>query len=91
MKIVAGSIFVVAAAILYCCPYICSAIYTSWLNEYSSETIQQGFAWIGGHFTLFAIISLLLGVFYIIRGELEDLRNRKKSTNKIKDQAEAKI
>lgn len=73
MKRIVGAILILISSILYCCPYVCTAIYLQNFDaEFSAEVFRQGMQYIGGHFQVLSIIFLIAGVVYLAWGELKD-------------------
>ena len=76
IKKIAGSILILAAVISYCCKYLCAAIYMGGLSERSAENFKLGMEYVGGWFDVISVVTLLLGIIYIVYSEYEE-RNKK--------------
>ena len=67
MKRIVGAILLLISSILYCCPYVCTAIYLqNYTSEYSEEIFQQGMEWVGGPFQVLSIVFFVAGIVYLI-------------------------
>lgn len=71
-KRLTGAVFCLIAAMLYCCRYICAAIYMAGLSTWSSD---YGLENVSNSFTVFACVALAAGIFYLVRAEIEDRKS----------------
>ena len=71
MRHFVGGILLLISGILYCCPYVCSAIYLQNSNEYSNDLFKQGMDYVGGHFFRLSVLFFIAGVAYLIFAEIK--------------------
>lgn len=64
-----GGIFCLIATILYATRYITTAIYMSQTTYWDAESFANGMAYVGNELLYLSIISLIIGVVYLILGE----------------------
>ena len=80
MKIIAGSVFALAAAILYSMKYLSAAVYVNNLGSYSQDEIAQAMEWVNGStFNVLAGIALAIGLVFIVWGLVESVKSNKKT------------
>lgn len=74
----AGTVFLTIAVFLFSIRYIAAAIYGSGAslnNEYSREAFQQFLSYVGSLPLILSIISLIIGIIFMVWAEFE---NRKR-------------
>lgn len=71
-----GTIFCLIAAILFSTLYIAAAIYMSGVSSWDANLFSSGLEYVGSPLFYLSIISLMIGVGYLIWGELEDKRKK---------------
>ena len=74
---ITGSIFCLISAILLSTQYICAAIYSMNDNPKDLELFMAGFKSIGNTLIYIAILSLVVGIFYISWDEVLSLKQNK--------------
>lgn len=71
MKHLVGIVSLFISCVLYCCPYVCSAIYLSNSATYSNELFNMGVDYVGGYFFILSAIFFIVGVVYLVLAELK--------------------
>lgn len=71
-----GTIFCLIAAILFSTRYITAAIYMSGASSWDANLFSSGLEYVGSPLFYLSIISLMIGVGYLIWGELEDKKKK---------------
>lgn len=71
-----GAIFCFIAATLFSTRYIAAAIYMSSVSSWDSNLFSNGLEYVGSPLLYLSIISLIIGVGYLICGELEDKKKK---------------
>ena len=69
-----GVIFCLISALLFSTRYISAAIFMSNISSWDSELFAAGLEYVGSPLLTFSIISLIVGVFYLIWGEMSEKR-----------------
>lgn len=60
------------AAFLFASRYLCAAIYATTLPQSNGSIFRQFYDYIGSDLTAAAVVSLAVGIAYIIWGEFSD-------------------
>jgi hypothetical protein len=74
----AGVVFLVTSAILYVSRYIAAAIFGSNVSSWNAELFQAMLGYVGSALLASSTLFALLGLFYLIWGELDEWRARRK-------------
>lgn len=72
-----GAIFCLIAGLLFSARYITAAIFMSNVASWDSVLFAAGLEYQGNSLLIFSGISFVLGVIYLVWGEIEDRRKRK--------------
>jgi hypothetical protein len=72
-----GAVFFAIAAFLFAARYIAAAIFMSGLPSHNAELFAAGLQYVGGTLTTLSTISLVVGILYLVWGEIESLVSRK--------------
>ena len=67
----AGVLFCLMAAMLYAARYVAAAVYVSNESSWSPELFAAGLEYQGSGLLIFSVLSLVVGVCYLVWGELE--------------------
>jgi len=67
-----GTIFCLISAMLYGAKYITAAIYSTGIRGWSRELFSSMLQYTGSSLVVLAIISLVVGVIYLVLGEVLD-------------------
>lgn len=70
-KRVTGAIFCLIAGILFSARYITAAIFMSNTSSWDSGLFKAGLEYQGNALLVFSIISLIVGIIYLIWSEIE--------------------
>ena len=65
-----GVVFCLIAALLYSTRYIAAAIFGSGVSTWNSELFNSMLEYVGGELVTLSIISLVVGIVYLIWAEL---------------------
>ena len=71
-----GGVFCFISALLFCTRYIAAAIFGSGLASWSKDLFDAMLSYTGRELLTLSIISLFLGIFYLILAEFEDYKNK---------------
>lgn len=74
---VVGAILVLAAAILYCTRYLAAALLGSSLTTLNNAIFEMQLLFVGNHLTTLSILSLIVGIGYLIWAEIEHIVSKK--------------
>ncbi len=74
-----GVIFCLMAIILFSTRYITTAIFLSGVTSWDAETFVMGLSYVGSELLYLSIISLIIGIVYLILGEIEEKKNNNKN------------
>jgi len=66
-----GAIFCLIASLLFISRYISTAIYSSGVSSWSADLFQDILSYIGNGLTICSLISLLVGIIYLVWAELK--------------------
>ncbi|MDC7286596.1 hypothetical protein NXH76_02160 [Blautia schinkii] len=72
---VTGAIFCLTAGILFSARYITAAIFMSNISSWDSELFKAGLEYQGYALLVLSIISLIVGITYLIWSEIEDKKH----------------
>jgi len=67
----AGVSFCIIAAMLYATKYISAAIFGSGVSSWDQDLFGAMLSYVGNTLTIFSVLALCIGVFYLIRAERE--------------------
>lgn len=70
----AGIALIAIASFLYGVRYISAALFGSGINTWNSENFNAMLQYVGSNLNYAAVIALVVGIGYIIWGELSDRR-----------------
>lgn len=73
-----GAIFCIIASILYITRYIATAIYLSNSQSWSKELFYDGMSYIGNSIQYMSIISVVIGIGYLVWAEIDDFAKKNK-------------
>ncbi|WP_427137938.1 hypothetical protein [Psychrobacillus psychrodurans] len=76
-----GIAFIAISAFLISTKYISAAIFGSGVSSWSQDLFDGMLTYVGYTLNIFSVLSLLVGILYIVWGEYEELK-LKKSINK---------
>jgi len=76
-----GIFFILIASFLYCTKFLTAAIFGSGVMSWSYDLYHVMLDYVGNSLNVWSLLSLLVGLFYLVWAELDSLRN-----SKIKDQ-----
>jgi hypothetical protein len=81
MRKVVGVIFCCIAAILYVANYLAAVIYMPHIRNFSTPPGHMGTAYkiVGRTPEYLACIALVIGIVYLVIGELNQIKSKKKS------------
>jgi hypothetical protein len=68
--------FCAVAAFLFAARFVCAAIFGSAVTSWDAEGFQAMYRYVGSGLTTAALISLVVGIVYLVAGELLDLQRR---------------
>ena len=71
-----GAIFCLTAGILFSARYIAAAVFMSGVTRRNAELFKVGLEYVGSPMLILSIISMVVGIAYLIAGELEDRRGK---------------
>jgi len=71
-----GVIFCLMAALLFCTRYVSAAIFGSGVVSWSSELFSQMLSYVGIGLPIMSVISLLIGIFYLIWAEKTEHKDK---------------
>ncbi len=76
-----GSIFCLISALLTSARYLSAAIYinSSGLSNLGPEEFQRGLSFIGSPLMIASVISLVVGILFIVYGIYQDVKKDKSS------------
>jgi len=74
-----GSIFCLISALLMCTRYLSVAIFMSGVPNWSSELFSAGLEYVGSPLKVASIISLVVGILFLIYGVYQDVKKDKSS------------
>jgi hypothetical protein len=67
-----GVIFILISALLFSARYITAAIFSTGISTWSMELYQSMLGYTGNMLLIFSIISLVVGIIYLIFGEFQN-------------------
>ena len=73
-----GAVFCLIAAILAAARYIAAAVFMSNVTSWNAELFQCGLDYVGSPLKIMAVISLIVGIVFLVLGVCQDLRKTKK-------------
>ena len=73
-----GAVFCLIAAILAAARYIAAAVFMSNVSSWSEELFQCGLDYVGSPLKIMAIVSLIVGIVFLILGVCQDRKEAKK-------------
>ena len=73
-----GAVFCLIAAILAAARYIAAAVFMSNVTSWNAELFQCGLDYVGSTLKIMAVISLIVGIVFLVLGGCQDLRKTKK-------------
>ena len=73
-----GAVFCLIAAILAAARYITAAVFMSNVSSWSAELFQCGLDYVGFPLKILAIVSLIVGIVFLILGVCQDRKEAKK-------------
>lgn len=76
-----GIAFIAISAFLISTKYISAAIFGSGVSSWSQDLFDRMLTYVGYTLNIFSVLSLLVGILYIVWGEYEELKLNR-STNK---------
>ena len=71
-----GVIFCLIAGLLYATKYLTAAIFMSGVSTWDESLFQRGLLCVGDRLSNFSVISLLIGIAYLVWAEIDELRSR---------------
>ena len=74
----AGVVFCLIAAVLTAARYIAAAVFMSNVTSWNAELFQCGLDYVGSPLKIMAVISLIVGIVFLVLGVCQDLRKTKK-------------
>lgn len=69
-----GGLFCGIAAFLFATRYVTTALFLSGTQSWDGELFANGLSYIGSPLLIGSVCSLVVGVIYLIWGEIEDRR-----------------
>jgi len=72
-----GVVFISISALLFATRYISAAIFSVGLNTWNMELFQNMLDYTGNNLLIFSIIALVMGVIYLILGEVLSFKKTK--------------
>lgn len=73
-KRTAGVMFCLIAGELFAIRYIVAALFMSGVSSWNAMNFAAGLEYQGNGLLIFSIISLVVGIVYLVRAEIEDKR-----------------
>lgn len=73
-KRTAGVMFCLIAGVLFAIRYIVAALFMSGVLSWNAMIFAAGLEYQGNGLLIFSIISLVVGIVYLVRAEIEDKR-----------------
>ena len=73
-KRTAGVMFCLIAGGLFAIRYIVAALFMSGVSSWNAMNFAAGLEYQGNGLLIFSIISLVVGIVYLVRAEIEDKR-----------------
>ena len=73
-----GAVFCLIAAVLTAARYLAAAVFMSNVSSWSAELFQCGLEYVGSPLTIMAVVSLIVGIVFLVLGIRQDLRESKK-------------
>ena len=73
-----GAVFCLIAAVLTAARYLTAAVFMSNVSSWSAELFQRGLEYVGSPLTIMAVVSLIVGIVFLVLGIRQDLRESKK-------------
>lgn len=70
-----GAIFILSAALLYAARYLSAAIWGAGVSSWNSALFNDMYGYIGPGLTNWALAALVVGLLFIIWGEIEERRS----------------
>ena len=75
----AGIAFIAISAFLLSIKYISAAIFGSGVASWDENLFSAMLSYVGNTLSNFSILSLLIGILYIVWGEYEELKREKQT------------
>lgn len=75
----AGIAFIAISAFLISMKYISAAIFGSGVASWDENLFNAMLSYVGNTLSNFSILSLLVGILYIVWGEYEELKRKKQT------------
>ena len=73
-----GVVFCLIAAVLTAARYIAAAVFMSNVTTWGAELFQYGLDYVGSPMKILAVVSLIVGIVFLVLGVCQDLRKAKK-------------
>ena len=68
--------FCAVAAFLFATRYVCAAIFGSGVKSWDAGLFHSMYGYVGSGLTTAAVVSLVVGIVYLVAGELLDVLRR---------------
>ena len=75
-------IFCLIAGLLYATKYLTAAIFMSGVNKWDESLFQSGLLCVGNGLSVFSLISLFIGIAYLVWAEIDEYRSGKNKRQK---------
>ncbi len=72
-----GALFCLTAGILFSARYLTAAVFMSGVSSWGGDLFAAGLEYVGAPLLTLSIVSLLVGVCYLVWAELSDKENRR--------------
>lgn len=72
-----GIAFIAISAFLISTKYVSAAIFGSGVSSWSQDLFDGMLSYVGNTLNIFSVLSLLVGILYIVWGEYEELKYKK--------------
>ncbi|WP_213423858.1 hypothetical protein [Bhargavaea massiliensis] len=73
----AGIAFIAISAFLISTKYISAAIFGSGVSSWSQELFDGMLSYLGYTLNIFSVLSLLVGILYLVWGEYKELKRQR--------------
>jgi hypothetical protein len=73
--------FCAVAAFLFAARYVCAAIFGSGVKSWDAGLFHAMYGYVGSGLTTAAVVSLVVGIVYLVAGELLDIVPRSRRGN----------
>ncbi len=77
-----GTILCLIAGLLYATKYVTAAIFMSGVSTWDESLFQSGLLCVGNGLSTFSVISLIIGIAYLVWAEIDEFRSGKNERRK---------